>query len=44
MDHLNTQEKKPLQDIKPKQQEEEEENAEPSEESARTETTINGVF
>ena len=45
MDHLNTQEKKLLQDIKPKQQEEEEEeNAEPSEESAQAETTINEVF
>ena len=42
MDHLNTQEKKLLQDIKPKQ--EEEENAEPSEEPMQAETTTNGVF
>jgi hypothetical protein len=43
MDHLNTQEKKLLQDIKPKQQEEEEkENREP-EEPMQAETT-NGVF
>jgi hypothetical protein len=45
MDHLNTQEKKLLQDIKPKQQEEEEkENGETNEEPAQAETTTNGVF
>jgi hypothetical protein len=45
MDHLSTQEKKLLQDIKPKQQEEEEkENGETNEESAQAETTTNGVF
>ena len=42
MDHLNTQEKKLLQDIEPKQQQEEE-NGEPDEEPAQAETT-NGVF
>jgi len=42
MDHLNTQEKKLLQGIKPKR--EEEENAEPSEEPMQAETTTNGVF
>jgi hypothetical protein len=45
MDHLSTQEKKLLQDIKPKQQEEEEkENGETNEEPAQAETTTNGVF
>src|SRR5215213_8469530 len=43
MDHLNTQEKKLLQGIKPKRGEEEE-NAEPSEEPMQAETTTNGVF
>jgi hypothetical protein len=43
MDHLNTQEKKLLQDITPKQQEEEKENGEPNEEPMQAETT-NGVF
>jgi hemerythrin-like domain-containing protein len=44
MDHLSTQEKKLLQGIKPKQQEEEKENGETNEESAQAETTTNGVF
>ena len=46
MDHLNTQEKRLLLDIKPKQQQEEEEkeNGELNEESAQAETTTNGVF
>ena len=45
MDNLSTQEKKLLQDIKPKQQEEEEkENGETNEEPAQAETTTNGVF
>jgi hypothetical protein len=46
MDHLNTQEKKLLQDIKPKQQQEEEEEKENREPkgSAQAETTTNGVF
>jgi hypothetical protein len=45
MDHLSTQEKKLLQDIKPKQQEEEEKkNGETNEEPAQAETTTNGVF
>jgi hypothetical protein len=43
MDHLNNQEKKLLQDITPKQQEEEKENGEPNEEPAHAETT-NEVF
>jgi hypothetical protein len=43
MDRLSTQEKKLLQDIKPKQQEEEKENGEPNEEPMQAETT-NGVF
>jgi hypothetical protein len=45
MDHLNNQEKKLLQHIKPKQQQEEEkENRAPNEESVQAETTTNGVF
>jgi hypothetical protein len=44
LDHLSTQEKKLLQDIKPKQQEEEEkENGETNEEPMHAETT-NRVF